>query len=88
MVSSGQMDSRIYLHYTLDAIFLKDIFSGLFKSLVFASIIVQIGCREGFLVKGGPEAVGNSATAAVVRSTFYVIFADLLITGLLYMLGT
>jgi phospholipid/cholesterol/gamma-HCH transport system permease protein len=87
MALSGQMEFRTYLRYAVDAIVLKDVFSGLFKSVVFASIIVHVGCREGFLVKGGPEAVGNSATAAVVRSTFYVIFADLFITSMFYALG-
>ncbi|WP_251106287.1 ABC transporter permease [Alloacidobacterium dinghuense] len=59
---------------------------GMMKSLVFATIIVHVGCLEGFRVKGGPEAVGRAATLAVVRSTFLVIFADLFITTLFYML--
>jgi ABC-type transporter Mla maintaining outer membrane lipid asymmetry permease subunit MlaE len=43
---------------------------------------------EGFRVSGGPEAVGKSATSAVVKSTFLVIFADLFITTMFYLLGS
>jgi phospholipid/cholesterol/gamma-HCH transport system permease protein len=81
------MTPGIYLRDVADAIHLKDIFSGLVKSLVFATIIVNVGCLEGFRVRGGPEAVGKSATSAVVKSTFLVIFADLFITAMFYMAG-
>jgi len=76
-----------FLRYATNAIVLKDIFMGLLKSVVFATIIVQVGCMEGFTVRGGPEAVGKSATSAVVKSTFLVIFADLFITVMFYLAG-
>ncbi len=81
------MTLLIYLRYVANAILLHDVFTGLVKSLVFATIIVQVGCMEGFRVRGGPEAVGRSATSAVVKSTFLVIFADLFITAMFYMAG-
>jgi phospholipid/cholesterol/gamma-HCH transport system permease protein len=82
------MTLPIYMRYVANAILLRDVFTGLVKSLVFATIIVQVGCMEGFRVKGGPEAVGKSATSAVVKSTFLVIFADLFITAMFYMAGS
>ena len=81
------MTLPIYLRDVANAILLRDVFTGLVKSLVFATIITQVGCMEGFRVKGGPEAVGRSATSAVVKSTFLVIFADLFITAMFYMAG-
>jgi phospholipid/cholesterol/gamma-HCH transport system permease protein len=87
MYLSTNMAIPMYLRYAADAVRLRDIFIGLLKSMVFATIIVQVGCMEGFKVKGGPEAVGKSATSAVVRSTLLVIFADLFITCMFYMLG-
>jgi phospholipid/cholesterol/gamma-HCH transport system permease protein len=87
MYLSLNMALPMYLRYAADAIRLRDVFIGLLKSLVFATIIVHVGCMEGFKVKGGPEAVGKSATSAVVRSTLLVIFADLFITSMFYMLG-
>jgi phospholipid/cholesterol/gamma-HCH transport system permease protein len=80
-----KMTLPIYLRYVANSIVLSDVFTGLVKSLVFATIIVHVGCMEGIRVKGGPEAVGKSATSAVVKSTLLVIFADLFITAIFYM---
>jgi phospholipid/cholesterol/gamma-HCH transport system permease protein len=68
------------------SIFLRDVLTGLLKSLAFATIITQVGCLEGFRVRGGPDAVGRSATAAVVKSTFLVILADLGFTIIFYLI--
>jgi phospholipid/cholesterol/gamma-HCH transport system permease protein len=46
-----------------------------------------VGCLEGFSVRGGPEAVGRSTTAAVVKSTFLVIVADVVFTAIFYLTG-
>lgn len=75
----------MYLHYVFNSIELRDVFTGLLKSLVFATIIVQVGCREGFRVKGAADAVGRSATSAVVRSTYLVILADAFFTAIFYL---
>jgi phospholipid/cholesterol/gamma-HCH transport system permease protein len=82
-----QMTLGVYLHYVAEAIVLRDVMAGLLKSLAFATIIVQVGCLEGFRVRGGPDAVGRSATAAVVKSTFLVILADVGFTAIFYLLG-
>jgi phospholipid/cholesterol/gamma-HCH transport system permease protein len=84
---SIDMTFRLYFQAVSEAILLRDIFLSLLKSLVFATIIVQIGCLEGLRVRGGPEAVGHSTTAAVVKSTFVVILADLMATAGFYMMG-
>jgi phospholipid/cholesterol/gamma-HCH transport system permease protein len=85
MYLSTKMALGIYVKYVFDSIFLHDILGGLLKSVAFATIIVHVGCMEGFKVRGGPEAVGRSTTSAVVRSTFLVILADLLFTALFYL---
>ena len=81
------MSLRIYFHAVAESILLRDVALMIVKSLVFATIIVHVGCLEGMRVRGGPEAVGHSTTAAVVKSTFLVIFADLLATALFYLMG-
>lgn len=81
------MDLRVYLQAVAEAILLRDIVLMLIKSLVFATIIVQVGCLEGLRVRGGPEAVGHSTTAAVVKSTFLIILADLGATAIFYLMG-
>ena len=75
------------MQYVLISIQLRDVVSGLIKSLAFATIIVHVGCLEGFRVQGGPDAVGRSTTAAVVKSTFLVIVADVLFTAIFYLMG-
>jgi phospholipid/cholesterol/gamma-HCH transport system permease protein len=84
---STQMTFGVYLHDVADAIVLRDVITGLLKSLAFATIIVQVGCLEGFRVRGGPDAVGRSTTSAVVKSTFLVILADVAFTAIFYLLG-
>ena len=75
----------MYLRYIYSSIELRDILTGLLKSLVFAAIIVNVGCMEGLRVRGGPDAVGRSATSAVVRSTYLVILADAFFTAIFYL---
>jgi phospholipid/cholesterol/gamma-HCH transport system permease protein len=87
MYLSTKMTLGIYMRYVFDSIVLRDVLSGLVKSLAFATIIVQVGCMEGFKVKGGPEAVGRATTSAVVKSTFLVILADLFFTAVFYLAG-
>jgi phospholipid/cholesterol/gamma-HCH transport system permease protein len=49
---------------------------GVGKSLVFACIIVAIGCFQGFRTAGSADSVGRQTTLAVVQSIFLVIVAD------------
>jgi len=84
---SMDMSLHNYFHAVAEAILLRDLFFALVKSMVFATVIVHVGCLEGLRVHGGPEAVGHSTTAAVVKSTFLIIVADLLATAIFYLLG-
>jgi phospholipid/cholesterol/gamma-HCH transport system permease protein len=68
----------------MEALVLRDIVSGLIKSIAFGSIIVHVGCFEGFHVTGGPVGVGHATTAAVVKSIFLIVIADLLFTAFFY----
>ena len=49
---------------------------GIGKSLVFALIIVLIGCFQGFRTHGSADSVGRQTTLSVVQSIFLVIVAD------------
>ena len=87
MFFSTHLSLPLYLNYALTSIQLRDIVMGMIKSLAFATIIVQVGCMEGFRVRGGSDAVGRSTTTAVVRSTFLVIVADAIFTAIFYSIG-
>lgn len=73
-----------YLRRTAEILLMRDVVSGLVKAVVFGSIIVHVGCLEGFRVTGGPEGVGRSTTNAVVKSIFLVVLADLVCTAFFY----
>jgi len=86
MYVSTKFTLGMYLHYIFESIDRRDVISGFLKSVAFATIIVQVGCTEGLRVKGGPDAVGRSATSAVVKSMFLVILADVFFTAIYYLI--
>jgi phospholipid/cholesterol/gamma-HCH transport system permease protein len=88
MFFSIRLTPVLYLRYVFAAIDLRDVVMGLIKSIVFGTIITQVGCLEGFRVHGGPDSVGRSTTSAVVKSTFLVIIADAIFTAIFYFTGT
>ena len=47
------------LHEVVESILLRDVWLTLIKSVIFATIIVQVGYLEGLRARGGPEAVGG-----------------------------
>ncbi len=59
-----------------ESLYVKDILTGLVKSVIFAQLIVTIGALCGLRTQGGADAVGRSTTTAVVASIFAVIVAD------------
>src|SRR5438128_2307601 len=84
MFFSTHLSPFLYLHYVFTSIQLRDVVTGLIKSVAFATIIAHVGCLEGFRVRGGPDSVGRSTTSAVVKSTFLVIVADAVFTAIFY----
>ena len=76
--------SQLYLKMTYDPLVLKDILTGLFKSVFFAMIICIVGCFQGFRTEGGAEGVGKATTLSVVMSFILIIAADCLFTALFY----
>lgn len=86
-VSSAGFTFMGYLSASLDALYLRDITTGLVKSVMFGMTITAVGCYEGFSTGAGAEEVGRSTTAAVVVSIFLVIVVDLVFTALFYFTG-
>ncbi len=78
------MSYHYYWSRALDALLMKDILSGLIKSVVFGVIITEVGCHEGFSVQGGAEGVGLATTSSVVISITAIIAADMFFSGLFY----
>lgn len=76
-----------YIRTSLDALFLRDIVTGLVKSVMFGITITAVGCYEGLATGAGAEQVGRSTTRAVVVSIFLVILVDLVFTILFFFIS-
>jgi phospholipid/cholesterol/gamma-HCH transport system permease protein len=76
-----------YVHASIDSLLLRDIASGLVKSVMFGITITAVGCLEGLATGGGAEQVGRSTTRAVVMSIFLVVLVDLFFTALFFFTG-
>jgi len=75
------------IHQLQVAVSLGDIFGGLFKSLFFGMLVAGIGCLRGLQTATGAQAVGISATRAVVSGIFLILFADSIFSVVFYALG-
>jgi phospholipid/cholesterol/gamma-HCH transport system permease protein len=78
------ISSSMYLRVTAEALWYKDIFSGLIKTFFFGTIIAFVSCYEGFNVRGGAEGVGRATRQSVVFSFIMIIIADCIFTALFY----
>ena len=83
-VNKINISSSMYLNITFDSLLLKDLFSGLIKTVFFGMIIACVACYEGFKVEGGAEGVGKATTNSVVTSFLMIIAADCFFTALFY----
>ncbi|HYM80843.1 MAG TPA: ABC transporter permease [Candidatus Limnocylindria bacterium] len=64
--------------------FMRDLFSGLFKSVIFGGIIGTMGSYYGFATEGGAEGVGAATTRAVVSSCVLVLISDYVLAHVLF----
>ena len=78
------IEPYLYLEKNFDALVLKDLYTGLLKSAVFAWIVGIVSCYQGLAVEGGAEEVGRATTQAVVNSIVLIILADCFFTAIFY----
>jgi len=83
-VYSLDLGSTLYIDTAFSFLELKDIYTGLFKSVVFGGLIAIISCYQGLSTSGGAEGVGRHTTVSVVTSFLAVLFADCILTGMFY----
>lgn len=74
----------VFANELLDALRVKDLLTGLVKSVAFGWIIVFVGAHRGFQVRGGAEGVGIATTSSVVQAIFMVIAADAFFSLIFY----
>src|SRR5690348_2000851 len=67
-----------FLDLVRDALLIRDIITGILKSLLFGLLIGGIACYRGLSVKGGAAGVGTATTSSVVTAIATVIGFDTL----------
>lgn len=82
------LGSGLYIDTTLEFLTVKDIMTGLLKTVVFAIIISMVACHQGLYTEGGAEGVGRSTTRSVVTSFILIIIADAILTAIFYFAKT
>ena len=94
-VVGGMISSRLflgigiaqYITHTFDILTVRDFVTGLAKAGVFGVIISGLACHLGLNVTGGAQGVGEATTRTVVLTIVFLIFVDLLFTGVFFFLG-
>lgn len=86
-VAQAEFTLARYIKASVSALLMRDIISGLIKSVVFGMTMTAVGCHEGLSTGAGAEQIGRSTTRAVVVSIFLVIVVDLVFTALFFFLG-
>ncbi len=76
----------LFIQKMLELMVVKDVLTGMFKSVVFAALIALIACHEGLSVDSGAEGVGKATTRSVVLAIVMIIAADCAFTALFYTL--
>jgi len=69
-----------YLSHVYSALSLRDLASGLSKTVFFAFFIGTIACYNGMNARGGADGVGRATTNTVVVSSISVIISDFFLT--------
>src|SRR5437868_376215 len=67
-----------FLDLVRDALLIRDLITGVFKSFLFGLLIAAIACHRGLSVKGGAAGVGTATTSSVVSAITVVIGVDTL----------
>jgi phospholipid/cholesterol/gamma-HCH transport system permease protein len=77
----GQEDAGMLSYFTsaFSSVSFLDLFTSLFKSIVFGFTIGMIGCYQGFNADNGTRGVGLAANKAVVFSMFFVFLEEIVI---------
>ena len=65
-----------FLELVVDSLLIRDIITGIIKSLLFGTLIGGIACYRGLNVTGGAAGVGTSTTSSVVTAITAVIGFD------------
>jgi phospholipid/cholesterol/gamma-HCH transport system permease protein len=76
-----------YVQQTIDAVHLNSLFGGLFKAIVYGSLVALAGCQQGMACGNSALAVGQSTTKAVVMGIVLIVVSAAILTVIYINLG-
>jgi phospholipid/cholesterol/gamma-HCH transport system permease protein len=76
-----------YVAQTVDAVGLNSLFGGLFKSIIYGSLVALAGCQQGMACGNSAMAVGQSTTRAVVMGIVLIVVSASVLTVIYINLG-
>ena len=76
-----------YVAQTISAIELHSLLGGLFKSIIYGSLVALAGCQQGMACGNSAMAVGQSTTKAVVMGIVLIIVSASVLTVIYINLG-
>lgn len=76
-----------YTAQTVAAVDLSTLFGGLFKSVVYGSLVALAGCQQGMACGSSAMAVGQSTTRAVVMGIVLIVVSASVLTIIFINLG-
>ena len=76
-----------YATQTVDSVGLNSLLGGLFKSLVYGSLVAIAGCQQGLACGNSAMAVGQSTTRAVVMGIVLIVVSASILTVIYINLG-
>jgi len=94
-IVGGMWIAQTYAHINPDSFLssarqtvgFEDVVKGLFKSVIFAIIIVLVGAYQGLGTRGGAAGVGQSTTGAVVISIILIFISNFIMSYMLFGVG-
>lgn len=76
-----------YVVQTIDSVGLNSLFGGLFKSVVYGSLVALAGCQQGMACGNSAMAVGQCTTKAVVMGIVLIVVSASVLTVIYINLG-
>lgn len=76
-----------YAQQTIDSVGLDSLLGGLFKSIVYGSLVALAGCQQGMACGDSAMAVGQSTTKAVVMGIVLIVVSASVLTVIYINLG-
>lgn len=88
-VHANEMTSFIsFFEKAFSTITYLDIFSSIFKAIVYGFTIGVAGCYKGYFASQGTEGVGRAANSAVVISMFLIFVEEMIIVQVINAMRT